>query len=93
LDDGEFPLHARYDHPDANPALIAAWAEHLSDLAWSDDVEIRRWLASSVPIRTGTPSDARIDEVIARLLTDEDEDIRWDAEYAAEQRREAVGNP
>ncbi|MEA5614535.1 HEAT repeat domain-containing protein [Nodularia spumigena] len=93
LDDGEFPLHARYDHPDANPALIAAWAEHLSDLAWSDDIEIRRWLARGLPIRTGTPSDARIDEVIARLLIDEDEDIRWDAEYAAELRREAVGNP
>jgi hypothetical protein len=41
-----------------------------------------------LPIRTGTPSDARIDEVIARLLTDEDEDIRWDAEYAAELRQE-----
>jgi hypothetical protein len=88
LKDGEFPMHAGYYRFEAGPDLIAAWAEHLSDLAWSDDVEIRRWLAAALPIRTGTPSDARIDEVIARLLTDEDEDIRWDAEYAAELRQE-----
>lgn len=84
--------HAQYRYPDSDPALIASWAEHLSDLAWSDDVEIRRWLARRVPIRTGTPADARIDEVIARLLTDEDEDIRWDAEYAAELRQEQRAN-
>jgi hypothetical protein len=88
VEHGEFTMHAPYRHPDSDPALIASWAEHLSDLAWSDDIEIRRWLASTVPIRTGTPSDARIDEVIARLLIDEDEDIRWDAEYAAELRQE-----
>jgi hypothetical protein len=93
LKDGEFPVHARYDHPEADPDLIASWAEHLSDLAWSEDVEIRRWLAPALPIRTGTPADARIAEVIAQLLADEDEDVRREAGYAAEQRREAVRAP
>lgn len=93
LNDGEFPRHPRYDRPDSDPDLIAAWAEHLSDLAWSDDVEFRRWLARALPIRTGTPADARIEVVIARLLADEDEDVRWEVEYAAAQRREAVRNP
>jgi hypothetical protein len=88
LKEGEYPIHAPYYLLTANPDLIAAWAEHLSDLAWSDDIEIRRWLARGLPIRTGTPSDARIDEVVARLLIDEGEDIRWDAEYAAELRQE-----
>lgn len=88
VNDGDFPRHPGYGLPDSDPDLIAAWAEHLSDLAWSDDIEIRRWLARSLPLQTGTPSDARIDEVISRLLIDEDEDIRWDAEYAAELRQE-----
>ena len=93
LNDREFPRHPRYDLPDSDPDLIAAWAEHLSDLAWSNEVEIRRWLARALPVRIGTSDDARIDEILARLLADVDEDVRRDAEYAAELRREAAESP
>lgn len=78
--------HAGYFGPTADKRLITGWAEHLSDLAFSNRVDVRRWLALAIPTRVGTPADQRIDKVIAVLLKDGDEEVRDQAQDAFDER-------
>jgi len=91
--DGEDPPSGYLQSPKADVRLIVAWAEHLSDLAFSEDVRVRRWLAETLPTRSGTPVDDRIDRVIDALLNDTDEDVRDNAEFAREERAQYAKSP
>lgn len=88
--EGKSPYPGFLSSPKADPRLVQNWAEHLSDLAYSDNQKIRLWIAERLPLRTGTDADDRVLEIIYALRKDSDDEIRDYAEYARNIRLQTI---